>query len=143
MLPFRLPSVSALGAPTPPHRHRFAHVAPLFLTANRRSVRSPPVLSRFAFCSLRLTPRAAPCKWSFPVFCASILTFIQNIADCFHHSNGPISKRRESMAASPTRNQPLSRIRSNAKNRVVEHYAAISPYYHALCGEPLHHLYDV
>ncbi len=47
------------------------------------------------------------------------------------------------MAASPTRNQPLSRLRANDKNRVVEHYDAISPYYRALWGEHLHHGYWV
>ena len=47
------------------------------------------------------------------------------------------------MAASPTRNQPLSRLRANDKHRVVEHYDAISPYYRALWGEHLHHGYWV
>lgn len=47
------------------------------------------------------------------------------------------------MAASPTRNQPLSRLRANDKNRVVEHYDVISPYYRALWGEHLHHGYWV
>jgi len=47
------------------------------------------------------------------------------------------------MAASPTRNQPASVLRANDKNRVVEHYDVISPYYRALWGEHLHHGYWV
>jgi len=47
------------------------------------------------------------------------------------------------MAASPTRNQPPARLRANDKNRVVEHYDVISPYYRALWGEHLHHGYWV
>src|SRR5882762_9169493 len=45
------------------------------------------------------------------------------------------------MAASPTRNASFPAPRANDKNRVVEHYDAISPYYRALWGEHLHHGY--
>ncbi len=45
------------------------------------------------------------------------------------------------MATSPTRNQPFPALRANDKNRVVEHYDIISPYYRALWGEHLHHGY--
>src|SRR6266404_8016576 len=37
--------------------------------------------------------------------------------------------------------RPAARLRANDKNRVVEHYDAISPYYRALWGEHLHHGY--
>jgi len=45
------------------------------------------------------------------------------------------------MATSPTRNQSFPALRTNDKNRVVEHYDVISPYYRALWGEHLHHGY--
>src|SRR5713226_2145770 len=39
--------------------------------------------------------------------------------------------------------RPAARLRANDKNRVVEHYDVISPYYRALWGEHLHHGYWV
>jgi len=45
------------------------------------------------------------------------------------------------MAASLSRNQPLSKPRSNDKDRVIEHYDVVSPYYRSLWGEHLHHGY--
>ena len=45
------------------------------------------------------------------------------------------------MAASPSRNQSFSLPRPNDKQKIIEHYDLLSPYYRALWGEHLHHGY--
>jgi tocopherol O-methyltransferase len=45
------------------------------------------------------------------------------------------------MAASPSRNQSLSLPRPNDKQKIVEHYDLLSPYYQSLWGDHLHHGY--
>jgi len=45
------------------------------------------------------------------------------------------------MAASLSRNQSFSTSRSNDKQKIIEHYNVVSPYYRALWGEHLHHGY--
>jgi tocopherol O-methyltransferase len=45
------------------------------------------------------------------------------------------------MAVSPSRNQPFSLPRPNDKQKIIEHYDVVSPYYRALWGEHLHHGY--
>ncbi len=45
------------------------------------------------------------------------------------------------MAASLSRNQSFSTARSNDKQRIIEHYDVLSPYYRSLWGEHLHHGY--
>ena len=45
------------------------------------------------------------------------------------------------MAASLLRNQSFSTRRSNDKQRIIEHYDVLSPYYRSLWGEHLHHGY--
>jgi len=45
------------------------------------------------------------------------------------------------MAASLLRNQSFSTPRSNDKQRIIEHYDVLSPYYRSLWGEHLHHGY--
>ena len=45
------------------------------------------------------------------------------------------------MVASLSRNQSFSTPRSNDKQRIIEHYDVLSPYYRALWGEHLHHGY--
>jgi tocopherol O-methyltransferase len=47
----------------------------------------------------------------------------------------------DSMAASPSRNQAFSLPRPNDKQKIIEHYDIVSPYYRALWGEHLHHGY--
>jgi tocopherol O-methyltransferase len=45
------------------------------------------------------------------------------------------------MAASPSRNQSFSLPRANDKQKIVEHYDLLSPYYRSLWGDHLHHGY--
>lgn len=45
------------------------------------------------------------------------------------------------MSAAPVRKQLRTATRSNDKRKIVEHYDAVSPYYHSLWGEHLHHGY--
>jgi tocopherol O-methyltransferase len=45
------------------------------------------------------------------------------------------------MAASPSRNQSFSSPRPNDKQKIVEHYDLLSPYYRSLWGDHLHHGY--
>ncbi len=45
------------------------------------------------------------------------------------------------MAASPSRNQSLSLPRPNDKQKIIEHYDLLSPYYRSLWGDHLHHGY--
>jgi tocopherol O-methyltransferase len=45
------------------------------------------------------------------------------------------------MAASPSRNQSFSLPRPNDKQKIIEHYDLLSPYYRSLWGDHLHHGY--
>jgi tocopherol O-methyltransferase len=45
------------------------------------------------------------------------------------------------MAANPSRNQSFSLPRPNDKQKIIEHYDLLSPYYRSLWGDHLHHGY--
>jgi len=98
-------------------------------------------IPQFAFCSLRLASGIHPrngivedfsgqTDWLGDDYClppAALTVQSQRVGD--------------SMAASPSRNQSLSLPRPNDKQKIVEHYDLLSPYYRSLWGEHLHHGY--
>src|SRR5215831_20184895 len=45
------------------------------------------------------------------------------------------------MSSRPSPKRPVIPRRSNDKRKIVEHYDRLSPYYHSLWGEHLHHGY--